>query len=113
MPAQTWQAGRTAFRILSISPLPTGLVRLVRTFLQKLSRAGGGHTSEPQPSFMPPTCPPAPAAVIATPPVWDNPRKGSSLLRPGFAASLRNARQSGTVLHPPYLMRIVRLVRTF
>jgi hypothetical protein len=34
------------------------------------------------------------------------PHKGSSLLRPGFAASLPIARQSGTVLHPPNLMRM-------
>src|ERR1700759_1214303 len=41
----------------SFSPLPTNLVRLARTFLQKPSRAPRGYASQPSSSFMPPIVP--------------------------------------------------------
>jgi hypothetical protein len=55
MPSLTWRAGRTVLRILSVSPLPTGLVRLIRTFLQNFPAPAAATPPNHYHALTPPT----------------------------------------------------------
>jgi hypothetical protein len=75
MSPQIRHRGCTAPHIVSLRPLRTDLVRivrLVRTFLQNSFEPANGSLT---------------ATAIATPPIWDNHLKGSTLPRPQFAGS--------------------------